>query len=57
MSGVNNRVVLRGVRDGIPIAMGYFTVSFSLGIIAVKAGLTAPLGFLSSFFTRASAGD
>ena len=57
MSGVNNRVVLRGVRDGIPIAMGYFTVAFSLGIIAVKAGLTAPLGFLSSFFTRASAGE
>lgn len=47
----------RGFRDGIPIAMGYFAVAFSLGIIAKKAGLTAPLGFVSSFFTRASAGE
>lgn len=46
-----------GMRDGIPIAMGYFAVAFSLGIIAKKAGLTAPLGFFSSFFTRASAGE
>lgn len=37
--------------------MGYFAVAFSLGIIAKKAGLTAPLGFFSSFFTRASAGE
>ena len=49
--------LLKGMRDAIPIGMGYYAVSFSLGIIAVKAGLTAPLGFLSSFFTRASAGD
>ncbi len=49
--------ILHGLRDGIPIAMGYFAVAFSLGIIAVKAGLTAPMGFLSSFFTRASAGE
>lgn len=49
--------LLNGLRDGIPIAMGYFAVAFSLGIIATKAGLTAPVGFLSSFFTRASAGE
>ena len=49
--------VVSGVRDGIPIAMGYFAVAFSLGIIAKKAGLTAILGFVSSFFTRASAGE
>ena len=48
--------VVSGLRDGIPIAMGYFAVAFSLGIIAKKAGLTAILGFVSSFFTRASAG-
>ena len=28
-----------GIRDGIPIAMGYFAVAFSLGIVAKKAGL------------------
>ena len=55
-SGVRNEIV-SGLRDGIPIAMGYFAVAFSLGIIAKKAGLTASLGFVSSFFTRASAGE
>lgn len=49
--------IVEGLRDGIPIALGYFAVSFSLGIIAKKAGLTAALGFVSSFFTRASAGE
>ncbi|MBR0180241.1 MAG: AzlC family ABC transporter permease [Prevotella sp.] len=49
--------IIHGLRDGIPIAMGYFAVAFSLGIIAAKAGLTPPEGFLTSFFTRASAGE
>ena len=49
--------IFQGFRDGIPIAMGYFAVAFSLGIIAKQAGLTAPIGFVSSFFTRASAGE
>lgn len=53
----NNVEVVRGMRDGIPIALGYFAVAFSLGIIAKKAGLTAAIGFFSSFFTRASAGE
>jgi predicted branched-subunit amino acid permease len=52
-----NAAVRSGLRDGIPIAMGYLAVAFSLGIIAAKAGLTAPEGFLNSFFTRASAGE
>ena len=30
-----------GVRDGIPIALGYFAVSFSLGIAARNVGVTA----------------
>jgi predicted branched-subunit amino acid permease len=45
------------MRDGFPIGMGYFAVSFSLGIIAAKAGLSAWMGFLGSFLTRASAGE
>ncbi len=49
--------IFQGVRDGIPIALGYFAVAFSLGIIAKQAGLTAAIGFVSSFFTRASAGE
>ena len=49
--------IIHGLRFGFPIALGYFAVAFSLGIIAAKAGLTAPEGFLSSFFIRASAGE
>lgn len=48
---------VHGLRDGLPIGLGYFTVSFSLGIIAKKGGLTPILGFVASFFTRASAGE
>jgi len=50
-------IFLHGLRDGFPIGMGYFAVSFSLGIIAAKAGLSAWMGFLGSFLTRASAGE
>ncbi len=46
-----------GLRAGIPIAMGYFAVAFSVGILAKKADLTPVMGFFSSFFTRASAGE
>ena len=38
----NRQHIIHGLRDGIPIAMGYFAVTFSLGIIAARAGLTAP---------------
>ncbi len=49
--------IFQGFRDGIPIALGYFAVAFSLGIIAKHAELTVGMGFVSSFFTRASAGE
>ena len=51
------KIFLKGVHDGIPIALGYFAVAFSLGIIAKKVGLNALEGFVGSFFTRASAGE
>lgn len=50
-------VFLKGMRDGLPIGLGYFAVCFSLGIIARKAGLTPVSGFISSFCIRASAGE
>ena len=53
----NRQHIMHGIHDGIPIAMGYFAVAFSLGIIAAKAGLSGTEGFLTSFFTRASAGE
>lgn len=46
-----------GIRDGVPIAMGYFAVAFSLGIAGRNAGLTAPQGFLISILNHASAGE
>ena len=41
----NRKVFCDGMRDGFPIALGYFAVSFSLGIAARKAGLTPLQGF------------
>lgn len=47
----------KGVKDGIPIALGYFAVSFTLGITAKNAGLTALQAMLASFTLNASAGE
>lgn len=46
----------RGIRDGIPIMLGYLAVSFTLGIAAKNAGLTAFQAGLSSLLLNASAG-
>jgi predicted branched-subunit amino acid permease len=48
---------LAGLRDGVPIALGYFAVAFSLGIAARNAGLTAFQGFFASMLCVASAGE
>ncbi|GCF94807.1 branched-chain amino acid ABC transporter permease [Enterococcus florum] len=53
----SKEVFARGMRDGIPIGLGYFAVSFSLGIAARKAGLTPFQGFLQSILNNASAGQ
>ena len=50
-------VFWQGVRDGIPIALGYFAVSFSLGIAARSAGLTVAQGMIASVLCMASAGQ
>ncbi len=47
----------RGMKNGIPIALGYFAVAFTLGIAARRAGLTAMQGALASVTTVASAGE
>ena len=46
----------KGLKDGIPIALGYFAVAFTLGIAAKKAGLTPFQAWLTSALTNASAG-
>jgi predicted branched-subunit amino acid permease len=48
---------LKGLRDGIPIAAGYFAVSFALGITARNAGLTWYQATIASLLCNASAGE
>ncbi len=53
----NKKCFIKGIRDAIPIALGYLAVSFSLGIAAKNSGLTAPLASLASLLCLASAGE
>ena len=57
MSRTEKSVFTRGMRDGIPIGMGYFAVAFSLGIIARDCGFSPFQGFFASITTYASAGQ
>ncbi len=52
----NTTFYKKGVKDGIPICLGYFAVSFTLGIMAQKSGLTAFQAMLTAALTNASAG-
>ena len=53
----NKQCFLKGMRAGIPIAMGYFAVAIALGINAVGAGITAVQAALASLLNNASAGE
>lgn len=53
----NRKVIKEGIRDGIPIGLGYLAVSFSLGIAAKNAGLNFFQSFLASLLCNASAGE
>lgn len=57
MNETDRRELRRGAHDGIPIALGYLVVGFTLGIAARNAGLTPAQGFLASAFNNASAGE
>lgn len=48
---------IRGLRDGLPIGMGYLAVSFTLGIAAKNAGVSAAQAGVMSFFNLTSAGE
>lgn len=54
---MNQKKFLEGLRDGLPIALGYLAVSFGIGISCHAAGITALQGFLMSLFNNASAGE
>ena len=51
------RWFLRGMRDGVPIMLGYLAVGFTLGIAARNAGMTAFQAGLTSLLNNASAGE
>ena len=46
-----------GVRDGLPIGLGYLSVSFTFGILAVSRGLSWLQASLISLFNITSAGQ
>ena len=48
---------LDGVKSGFPIGLGYFSVSFGVGILAVKSGLTAWIAAIISLTNLTSAGE
>lgn len=47
----------RGMKQGIPIGLGYLAVSFSFGIVALKAGLSTLQAVLMSLLNLTSAGQ
>ena len=57
MQQENRSWFLRGMRDGMPIMLGYAAVAFTLGIAARNAGLTAFQAALTSVLNNASAGE
>ena len=48
---------LKGITDGLPICLGYFSVAFAFGIFAVENGLSALQAILISMTNVTSAGQ
>ncbi len=57
MKKENKTNFIQGLKAGIPIGMGYFAVSFTLGITARNAGLTPWQAMVMSMALHASAGQ
>ncbi len=47
----------QGMKDGLPVALGYLAVSFTLGIAARRAGLNGFMAAFASLITNTSAGQ
>lgn len=56
-SAHNKTAFAEGLKDGVPIALAYLAVSFSLGIAAKNVGFTPWQGFVVSTLCAASAGE
>ena len=57
MKESNKKAFREGLRDGLPIGLGYLAVAFSLGITARVSGLSWFQAFLASATSYASAGE
>ena len=57
MKPENKTWYIKGIRNGWPIAVGYFAVSFALGIAARNVGFTALQATVMSALFNASAGE
>ena len=53
---IHNKIQ-RGIQDGIPIAVGYFSVSFTFGMMAVQSGISPFHAVLISLLNLTSAGQ
>lgn len=56
-SGTRKSLFLRGMKDGLPIGLGYLSVSFAFGITAVLRGVPAWIALLISMTNLTSAGQ
>lgn len=54
---MDRQTYIRGIREGIPVGLGYLVVSFTIGIAARKASLTAAQATVMSFTNLTSAGQ
>lgn len=53
----NKTAFQAGLRDGIPIGLGYFAVAFSLGVAVRDAGLSWFQGLIASWLCTTSTGE
>ena len=52
-----NNKYLKGIKDGVPIALAYISVSFTFGLLAVEGGLSIFTSLLISLTNLTSAGQ
>ena len=51
------RLFLNGIKDGFPICLGYLSVSFGIGLVATKGGMTVFQAVMLSLTNLTSAGQ
>ena len=54
---MDRKKFLEGLRDAVPVALGYLAVSFGIGISCHGTGITTLQGFVMSLLNNASAGE